>query len=216
MMNEYKESIMAWLNSLKPDFINDKNFLLLMGSLFLLGLTSKWIVVMNYERLIKKAEHMTAPENKTLKQIKMKYDSIKQINGQVANPMLLVKRHINRCRAGIISLNKMNKVINLCTILCICLGGLVGLALYYLDTSEMVIIAYIATGCFFGFTLEMINRSVGVSELQMELTYVIVDYLENGPVERKIDSVDVQEKKEVNDMTNDEAILNQVIGEFLQ
>ena len=91
-----------------------------------------------------------------------------------------------------------------------------GLALYYLDTSEMVIIAYIATGCFFGFTLEMINRSVGVSELQMELTYVIVDYLENGPVERKIDSVDVQEKKEVNDMTNDEAILNQVIGEFLQ
>ena len=63
-----------------------------------------------YGRMIRKAEHMSNPKNATLRQIKMKYDSIKEINGHVANPMIFTARSLNKCKLGIFSLNKLNNL----------------------------------------------------------------------------------------------------------
>lgn len=240
MLNFYWTKIVSWANRILPVLIREKNFLLVMGSLFLLGVVSKWIVAMNYGRLIRKAENMTNPRNVTLRQIKMKFDGIKQVNGYVANPMLLVKRHINRCKVGIFSINRLDNIINWCTILCIITSGLAGIWLYNKRYDNMVIMAYIGTGCFCAFALEMINRCVQIKERKVELAYVIVDFLENSVTERKNatdmmatlkdsnETVELdgnknnqqyinEENKDIDEkIFRDEEILNQVIGEFLQ
>lgn len=232
MLNYYITEFTGWLDKILPVIVNEKNFLWLMGSLFLFGIVTKWIVVMNYERLIRKAENMTSPRNATLRQIKMKFDSIKQVNGHVANPMLLVRRHLNRCKVGFFSLNRLDNIINWCSILTVCISGLIGLWLYNEDTDNMIIVAYIGTGCFFGFALEMINRCTRVKERQTELAYVIVDFLENSAMAREerqseslvelIPDEEVTTNGEPNNnqenpvLLQEEQILNQVIGEFLQ
>ncbi|MFQ9514283.1 MAG: hypothetical protein ACLRZ9_00500 [Eubacterium sp.] len=233
MLNYYITEFGKWLDHTMPEFINEKYFLWLMGSIFLLGVVTKWIVMLNYGRLIRKAENMTNPKNATLRQIKMKFDSIKQVNGSVANPMLLVKRHLNRCKVGVFSLNRLNNVINWCTILIICISGLTGWELYRMKSDYMVIMAYIGTGCFFGFVLEMINRCIGVKDRQTELAYVIVDFLENNAMSREDRQqetlIDLMQEEEIQDTEQEmettqkkletmqeEQILNQVIGEFLQ
>lgn len=228
MINYYITEFKGWLDNTIPEVVNEKYFLWIVGSIFLLGIVTKWIVVMNYDRLIRKAENMTNPRNATLRQIKMKFESIKQVNGYVANPMLLVQRHINKCKAGIFSLNKLNNIINWCIIFIIGISGLLGFELYHTGSKESTTVAYIATGCFFAFALEMINRCVRVKERQTELAYVIVDFLENNALSREerntetlVDLVPDEKKIEENHMENEqnlqeEQILNQVIGEFLQ
>lgn len=233
MLKYYITEFKNWLDVTIPSIMNEKYFLWLMGSIFLLGIVTKWIVVMNYGRLIRKAENMTNPKNATLRQIKMKFDSIKQVNGYVANPMLLVKRHLNRCKVGYFSLNRLDNVINWCTILSIGISGLLGLELYTVGSSKTTAMAYIITGCFFGFTLEMINRCSRVKDRQTELAYVIVDFLENNALAREerqeetlIDLMNKEETENKQEEENEtekklvsvqeEQILNQVIGEFLQ
>ena len=73
-----------WFYNNAPKIINEKYFLYVMGSIFLLGIFTKWLAAFGYGRMIRKAEHMSNPKNATLRQIKMKYDSIKEINGHVA------------------------------------------------------------------------------------------------------------------------------------
>lgn len=232
MFEHYIMEFKKWLDGTMPAFINEKYFLCFMGGIFLLGIVTKWIVVMNYGKLIRKAENMTSPKNATLRQIKMKFDSVKQVNGHVANPMLLVKRHLNRGRIGIFSMRLLNNIINWCTVLTICISGLIGLELYTTGADYMTIMAYVSTGCFFGFALEMINRCTAVKDRQTELAYVIVDFLENGIIPRNdrqtdtlielITEEDAVEKEQAEALNEDavsiqeEQILNQVIGEFLQ
>lgn len=83
-------------------------------------------------------------------------------------------------------------------------------------------------GYFFGMVLDMINRSTKISEKQTELTYILIDYLEDSVVVRENSHMEkpgneniVQEKQSETSTNNkefesDEQILNQVIGEFLQ
>lgn len=228
MVNYYITELKDWLDSVIPAVINEKYFLWIIGSIFLLGIVTKWVVVVNYDRLIRKAENMTNPKNATLRQIKMKFESIKQVNGFVANPMILVQRHINKCKVGIFSLNKLNNIINWCVILIIGIAGLMGYELYHTGKKEIVVMSYVAMGCFAAFGLEMLNQCVKVKERQTELAYVIVDFLENNALsreERYVETMDepISNEEEVreNSVENeqnlrDEQILNQVIGEFLQ
>lgn len=87
-----------WFYNNAPKIINEKYFLYVMGSIFLLGIFTKWLAAFGYGRMIRKAEHMSNPKNATLRQIKMKYDSIKEINGHVANPMIFAARSLNKCK----------------------------------------------------------------------------------------------------------------------
>ncbi len=236
MLEYYWAGFLKWLDKVVPAVVNEKYFLCIMGSIFLFGIVTKWVVIVNYGRLIRKAENMTNPKNATLRQIKMRFDSVKQIHGSVSNPMILVQRQLNKCKAGIFSLNKLNNIINWCIICIVGFSGLLGLELYRTGSGKTTAMAYILTGCFFGFALEMINRCTDIREKQMELTYIIVDFLENNAMTREerhidslmdvvsetakndvdtaVDSADSQKENEKKRM--EEQILNQVIGEFLQ
>lgn len=234
MFKYYITEFKNWLDSVIPAVIDEKNFLYIMGGLFLLGIVTKWIVFHSYGKLIKRAENMQNTKNATIRQIKNKYESMKQVNGTVANPMLFVQRHLNKCKAGYISLNKLNNIINYCVILIIGLSGVIGLELYANGSGKTTAMSYILVGCFFGFALEMADRSIRVDEKKMELTYIIADYLTNSPKQRStvaeneihMDSeedlrenfmnVSSEEMEKVSESVRDEQILNQVIGEFLQ
>ena len=93
MFNDYILQVKTWLLRTIPAVINEKNFLWIMGGLFLLGIVTKWIVMKNYEKLIKKAKHMKNTKNVTLRQIKNKYESIKQVSKTVTNPTLFVQAY---------------------------------------------------------------------------------------------------------------------------
>lgn len=234
MFKYYITEFKNWLDNVIPAVIDEKNFLYIMGSLFLLGIVTKWIVLHSYGKLIRRAENMQSTKNATIRQIKNKYESMKQVNGTVVNPMLFVQRHLNKCKAGYISLNKLNNIINYCEILMIGLSGSIGLELYVNGSGKTTAMSYILVGCFFGFALEMIDRSIKVDEKKMELTYVIADYLENGVKQRntiveneafmdneeafreKNMGMSAEEMEKVSENARDEQILNQVIGEFLQ
>ena len=159
---------------------------------------------------------------------KVKYDSIKEINGHVANPMIFAARSLNKCKLGIFSLNKLNNIINVCIILSVTLAVGTGFGIYLTGKSKIEAIVYVLIGYFFGMVLDMINRSTKISEKQTELTYILIDYLEDSVVVRENSHMEkpgneniVQEKQSETSTNNkefesDEQILNQVIGEFLQ
>lgn len=217
-----------WFLENAPRIINEKYFLYLMGSIFLLGILTKWLALIGYDRIIKKAENMSNPKNATLRQIKMKYDSLKEINGHVANPMVFAARHLNKCKFGIFSLNKLNNIINLCIIASMILAVGTGFGIYFTGGVKVEAVAYVLTGYFFGTVLDRIDRCAGVAEKQMALTYIIVDYLEETAIIREKSNTEkpsndniVQENQSETGSNNkemdaDEQILNQVIGEFLQ
>lgn len=47
-----------WFYNNVPKIINEKYFLYVMGSIFLLGIFTKWLAAFGYGRMIRKAEHM--------------------------------------------------------------------------------------------------------------------------------------------------------------
>jgi hypothetical protein len=240
MFQYYITEFKNQLDYLIPAVVNEKNFLWIMGSLFLLGIVTKWMVLHSYGKLIRRAENMQHTKNATIRQIKNKYESMKQVNGAVVNPILFVQRHLNKCKVGYISLNKLNNIINCCVLLMVGVSGVIGLELYINGSGKTTAMAYILVGCFFGFALEMADRSIKVDERKMELTYIIADYLANGSKQRESlagnevfarnlensektsfeEAMDVGFEKEKMQKESKEAreeqILNQVIGEFLQ
>lgn len=218
-----------WLEEQVMLVYEEKYFLYIMGSLFLLGIVTKWMVVRFYGRLNRKAENMSNPRNVVLRQIKMKFDGIKQVNETVASPVLLVKRHLNKCRVGMLSVRRLNHVINWCSIIAVLVGGAMGLELYLIGISKTIAMTYIAIGGIFAFALEIIDRNIHVKEIRDELACTIVDFLENGVAareQRNIETISdlgmeksIEEKEKAEEEIKkhqEEQILNQVIGEFLQ
>lgn len=228
-MIEFIEKFNSWLEEQVMLIHEEKYFLYIMGSLFLLGIVTKWVVVRFYGRLNRKAENMANPKNAVLRQIKMKFDGIKQVNEKVVSPVLLVKRHLNKCRVGLFSVRRLNYVINWCSIAAVLVGGIMGIELYLMGVGKTTALTYIVIGGFFAFGLEIIDRNVHVGEIREELACTIVDFLENGVVareQRHIESISdlsmseiVKEQVKVEEDVKkhqEEQILNQVIGEFLQ
>lgn len=80
-------------------------------------------------------------------------------------------------------------------------------------------------GCFLGMTLDMINRTMPTAEKKMELVYVVSDSLVNGEdrVRKEestsmdsLDNEDITVQEKTQEELEEEQVLNQVIGEFLQ
>lgn len=227
MLKMYISELDKNLQWLAETIVKEQYFLYIMGSIFLLGIVTKWIVIRNYGRLIRKAENMSNPKNITLRQIKMRFEAMKQIDGYVANPVLLIRRHLARVKIGILSLNKINAVINWCSASAIIIGCFIGMELYLLKYETVYALSYILVGIVVGDVLEIIDRNSKVKDKEMELVYTIADYLENGVVQKEPQIVrEVEEdyqptvvKSEENnkeDNYNEEQIINQVIGEYLQ
>lgn len=211
--------------------LNKGYFLALLGSIFLLGIVSKCIVVWNFNRMIKKADDMDSPKNSTLRQIKLKFESIKTVNGTVANPMLLVMRYINKCKWGVFSLQSMNKFTGWCGLLCVGIGGASGFILYNQGYGKTTAMSYILVGFYFALALFVVEQSVRTKEKQIELVYIITDFFENSvnlreqmkmkdyDYEIKIDDNNLEEEnvKENSDTTREqEKIINEVLAEYLQ
>lgn len=242
MLNDYISELKNWWNVTMPVIINEKNFLLIVGSLFLLGVVTKWMVMRNYGRLIRKAENINNTRNYTIRQIKTKFDSMKQVNGTVENPQLFVQRNINKCRILHISVNKVNNMINWCSLLIMGVAAILSFQLYRASPTKMDWVSYLVVGCFMGVALEMVNRMMPAAEKKEELSYVLVDALVNGMHKRNsreretlMDFVPESERKEqvvfresegvtqktaeekqMEEEAREEEVLNQVIGEFLQ
>ena len=87
-----------WFYNNAPKIINEKYFLYVMGSIFLLGIFTKWLAAFGYGRMIRKAEHMSNPKNATLRQIKTKYDSLRQVNHNMENPIGFVQKSLNKAK----------------------------------------------------------------------------------------------------------------------
>ena len=242
MLNYYISELKNWWNITIPAIINEKNFLLIVGSLFLLGIVTKWVVVRNYGRLIRKAENINNTRNATIRQIKTKYESIKQVNGKVENPMLFVKRSLNKCKIMHISINKINNIIDWCSILIMGVAAILSFQLYQTSPAKADWISYLVLGCFLGVALEMINRMMQAGEKKTELSYVLVDVLVNGVHKRNVreresfielvpdsdkreqvtfhenrdEQAEAIVQKQRREEEREEEVLNQVIGEFLQ
>lgn len=242
MLNYYISELKNWWNITVPTMINEENFLLIVGGLFLLGVVTKWAVIRNYGKLIRKAENINNTKNNTIRQIKTKYDSIMQINGKVENPILFVRRNINKCKIFRISVNKVNNFINWCALFIMAAAAIVSFQLYQGAPTKMDWISYLVLGCFLGVALEMVNRMMPANEKKIELSYVLVDVLVNGAHKRNIreresfiqlatdpvkreqvvfnednegnSEIAVQKQRE--EEAKEEEVLNQVIGEFLQ
>lgn len=240
MLNYYISELKNWLDTTVPVIINEKNFLLIVGSLFLLGVVTKWAVMRNYGKLIRKAENINNTKNYTIRQIKTKYDSIKQVNGTVENPMLFVNRNLNKCKILHISVNKINNIINWCALLIMGVAAFLSFQLYKASPTKIDWISYLVLGCFLGVALEMVNRMMPSGEKKMELSYVLVDVLVNGTHKRNVRESfielapepekqeqivfnkenngkgEMEAQKQMEEEAREEAVLNQVIGEFLQ
>lgn len=188
-------------------YLDKRYFLWLMGSIFLLGIVGQWITGAVYRNLIKKAENMVSTKNKMLKQIKMKFENCKAVNGVVANPTLMVERYINKYRFMGITLGGLSRITNICAVLCLAIGGVTGIALYELEYDSATISFYVLTGCFLAFALDIYARSVRIDLKEGELVCIITDFLENtlNCKERRLERtaetlrmMEEREEKEVN------------------
>lgn len=231
-----------WFITNIPKIMNEKYFVYFMGSIFLLGVFTKLLASFGYARLIKKVENMPNQTNATLRQIKIKYEGIKEVNKTLKNPMLFVRRHIGKCKIGIFSLKRLNNIINICIVTSLTLAVGIGFGMYAAGESKTEAISYIVVGFFVGMVLDIIDRCIGVSEKKTELAYAIVDFLENShgirenkkaesdvSVKETVEKGDIKQgeveysssektktNKEEQIIKREEQILNQVIGEFLQ
>lgn len=242
MLNYYISELKGWWSITGPVIINEKNFLLIVGSLFLLGVVTKWIVVKNYGRLIRKAENINNTRNYTIRQIKTKYDSIKQVNKTVENPQLFVQRNIDKCKIMHISVNKVNNIINWCALFIMGVAAILSFRLYKIAPVKMDWVSYLVLGTFLAVALEMVNRMMPAAEKKTELICALADVLANGAYQRNARERDtlIELVPETEDRTKvvynesekvrvknpeeeqraqeakEEEILNQVIGDFLQ
>lgn len=171
----FSNDILEYVNP----YLNKRCFLCTMGSIFLLGIVGQWITGAVYRGLIKKAENMVSPKDKILKQIKMKFENCKAVNGVVANPSLMVIRYINKYKFMGITLRGLSRITNICAVLCLAIGGIAGIIQYELDRDSAIVSFYVLVGCFLAFALDIYARSVRLDLKEGELVCIITDFLEN-------------------------------------
>ena len=237
MFDYYISQLENWAETTIPKIVNQENFLLIVGSFFALGVVTKWLVLHNYNKLIRKAGNINKTNNATLRQIKTKYDSLRQVNHNMENPIGFVQKSLNRCRIMYISVNRVNNIINYCTLIIMAVYSIVSYEVYLERPNEITWVQYLIIGSFVAISLEMVNRTLACSDRKMELTYVLAEALEEGngrrfnqsqTIENKVaneipenenikpDIAYSQETSEKEEQAREEEVLDQFIGEFLR
>ncbi|MEI3320324.1 MAG: hypothetical protein V8R90_07475 [Eubacterium sp.] len=238
MLEVYITKLEKGLESVAPTVMDKENFLLIIGSLFLLGAVTKWIVWHHYGKLIRRAENMQHTKNATIRQIKNKYEGIRQVNGELPNTLLFVKHYVNKSKLFYIPIRKIDNIIRYCVVLIMGFTAIAGWYLYNNSAQKNVAFSYVLAGIFVALSLEMTDRMVNVEDRKSELAYSVADNLENSArykgvvtenTENILDNNDIDVEYNKNMLDNqefstskigendsEEQILNQVIGEFLQ
>lgn len=160
-------------------FLSKECFLYFMGGIFLLGIVGQWISSAVYGSLIKKARNMVSTKNKTLKQIKMRFENARAVNGVVGNSTLMVEKYINKYKFMGMTLGTLTKITYRCAVFALFVSGATGCFLYETHHEKIQIVAYVAVGCFVAFALDIYARSVKLERKEGELVCIITDYLEN-------------------------------------
>ena len=186
---------------------NEKYFLVVLGSIFLLGFVAKGMVVVHYRKLMRNVETMNRTENSILRQIKMRIESIKEVSGQIMNPDILIERQLNREKLWRIPVNTMDQLIHWCATL-ILLWSVFGLIF-----NRSAINMFIGIG--FALVLEAADFSFGTDRLREEMKIILADYLVNSSGEKKRSHTVTKQQLQKNEEELQEVILNQVLGEYL-
>ena len=202
--------LLYWIRGAVIAGLDEKYFLYVIGSIFLLGIAGKTIVWANYRKLIKGAEIISKANHPVLRQIKMRIDSVKEVNGIIASPDVLVERQLNRCHILKISVNTLNDVIHWCTMLILAWS-----TISFATGNE---VTNMVVGGGMTLVLEWANLCIGTERLRDELKTILIDYIENNSIEKKRQLEETfNETKAVEEKSRQkEVILNQVIGEYLQ
>lgn len=195
-----------WVNAA----FNENRFLYVLGGIFILGVLVKSIVVANYRKLIKGAENANQSESAVLRQIKMRIDSVREVQGIIVEPEALVERQLNRCKILKLSINTMDSLIHWCAVL-ILVWSVAGLIV-----NRSAINMFIGIGI--ALVLEAIDYSFDTDRLRKEFQTIMIDYIVNNGVEKKRELEETLSETNLEDTDSEmkEIILNQVIGEFLQ
>ena len=167
MFDYYISQLENWAETTIPKIVNQENFLLIVGSFFALGVVTKWLVLHNYNKLIRKAGNINKTNNATLRQIKTKYDSLRQVNHNMENPIGFVQKSLNRCRIMYISINRVNNIINYCTLIIMAVYSIVSYEVYLERPNEITWVQYLIIGSFVAISLEMVNRTLACSDRKM-------------------------------------------------
>lgn len=207
---EISKDTLEYINS----YINQRYFLYVIGSIFLLGIVGQWVTKAVYGRLIRKAENMVSTKNKMLKQIRMKFENCKAVNGVVANPSIMVERYIKKYKFLGITLGGLSRITNMCALICLIIGAATGFVVYQFETGRITFIPYILTGVLTAFALDLYSRSSGAKEKEGELVCIITDFLENTlnckarRQERTAETLKMMENEQENGMTNPDEAAN--------
>lgn len=226
MLENYMEMVFDRLNDLAGR-VSEKDFLYIIGSLFLLGLVGKWIAVSGFGRLMKHAYDMRYPKSAVLRRIKNKYEGLIQVNGYVSNPMTLIHSNLNKCSFMGIKLRKWDAFASFCAMAIVAFSGFMGYELVGTKNTHDLALAYVISGCVAGLILDKITSSVRIQDKRMDVAYAIVENLaevvEVGVKNQDLDKI--EESNKVNEMEKQEeeakseidegVLVNQVLEEYL-
>ena len=67
MFDYYISQLENWAETTIPKIVNQENFLLIVGSFFALGVVTKWLVLHNYNKLIRKAGNIKQNQQRNFK-----------------------------------------------------------------------------------------------------------------------------------------------------
>ena len=215
--------------SIFADRVSEKDFLYIVGGLFLFGLVAKWIAVSCYNRLMRQAYDMRYPKSTALRKIKNKYEGLVEVNGYVSNPMTLIHSNLNKCTFLAIKLGKWDSLASFCAMAIVAFSGFMGFELVGTKNTHDLALAYVISGCVAGLILDKITSSVRLQDKKMEVAYAIVENLaevvEVNIKSRYKETINTNEEEKISlkeqpaekeESINEGAIVNQVIEEYLQ
>ncbi|MBR3645613.1 MAG: hypothetical protein IKN54_04280 [Lachnospiraceae bacterium] len=191
------------------EYLRQKYFLVVLGSIFLLGIVAKAATVSIYDRLLQKSENMLSTKNKTLRQIKIKYENSKTVNGSMANPSLMVERYIAKYKFMGISLKSISGITQKCGLICLLFGAVAGLYVYDVHKMFQRAVVYVIAGGVMAYWLDLFARSGDLVQKHNEIVYIITDFLENRMDirDKRIERV-AELSKELDELSESNAGLN--------
>ncbi len=156
------------------------NYLLytLMG-VFVLGVLSRLVLVIGYNRLRRSTYNMGNPDNKFLKQIKLKYESYDKLEIPITNTVAFTKRAMYEHRICGMSLRFLEKLLGQALFWCVAIGVIAVGSGYFLDISTDIIILYGVSSALFSVLLYNIDKVSDIEYVRENIEICIVDFLEN-------------------------------------
>ncbi len=156
------------------------NYLLytLMG-VFVLGVLSRLILVIGYNGLRRSTYNMGNPDNKLLKQIKLKYESYDKLEIPITNTVAFTKRAMYEHRICGMSLRFLEKLLGQALFWCVTIGVIAVGSGYFLDISVDTIILYGVSSALFSVLLYNIDKVSDIEYVRENIEICIVDFLEN-------------------------------------